>query len=292
MGGELYVQGRALSREDIDFVRHLIGENPTWSRRRLSQALCLAWDWRNAKGQLKDMACRTLLVKLHDRGLVELPARRQMPSNRMVQRRIGWVAHDTTPIADPLRALQPLHVVRVDTQPEHAGLFACLLSRYHYLGYRGAVGENMAYLVFDAAGRAVSCVLFAAPAWATGGRDRFIGWDTKRRARHLHFIANNTRFLILPWVRVAHLASHVLGLMARRIAADWQARYGHGVYLLESFVDTTRFEGVCYRAANWVAVGQTQGRSRNDTHHRLQVPSKRVFVYPLVRDFRDRLNAP
>ena len=292
MEREVYVQGRSLGSEELEFVRHLIGENPSWSRRRLSQALCLAWDWRNAKGQLKDMACRTLLVKLHERGFIELPARRQVPVNRMVQRRIESVAHETTPMAGPLRAFRPLHVVRVDAQPEHAGLFACLLSRYHYLGYRGAVGENMAYLVLDAAGRAVSCVLFAAPAWATGGRDRFIGWDAKRRARNLHLIANNTRFLILPWVRVRHLASHVLGLVARRIGADWQARYGHRLYLLESFVDTTRFEGVCYRAANWVAVGQTQGRSRNDTHHRLQVPSKRVFLYPLVSDFRAGLNAP
>lgn len=283
------VQGRELTHADIDFVRGLITEHPAWSRRRLSIALSTAWGWRNGKGVLKDMACRSLLVKLHERDYIELPARRQIPTSRMTSRQIPDVAHDTSPIDPHLSALRPLSVVDVHRNADYEPLYSCLLSRYHYLGYKSPVGENMKYLVVDRSGRPLACLLFGSSAWSCASRDEFIGWDSDTRRRNIHFTTNNTRFVVFPWVTVTHLASHVLALVSRRISQDWMLRYGHGVCLVESFVDRTRFAGTCYRAANWRHVGHTCGRSRNDRYTRLQVPIKSVFLYGLASDYRAKL---
>jgi hypothetical protein len=285
------LQGRQLTPTDIAFVRQLIADHPRWSRRRLSIALCEAWNWRNANDNLKDMACRSLLVKLHERAHIQLPPRRQIPTCRMAKRPVADVAHDTTPVGGSLAALQPLRVI--DVRPGHgdAPVFQCLLSRYHYLGYTSAVGENMKYLVVDRNGRALACLLFGSSAWSCSSRDDYIGWDREARRRHIQYTTNNTRFLIVPWVRVAHLASHVLALICRRIAHDWYTRYGHALYLLETYVDQTRFTGTCYRAANWQRIGETRGRSRNDRNHRLKVAVKSVFVYPLSANFQQRLTS-
>jgi hypothetical protein len=285
------LQGRPLAPADIEFVRQLIGDHPAWSRRRLSIALCEAWNWRNAKGDLKDMASRSLLVKLHERAHIVLPPRRQTPTNRMAKCPVVDVAYDTVSIEGSLGALRPLRVIEVHHRKEYEPLYRCLLSQYHYLGYTSAVGENMKYLVVDAVGRPLACLLFGSSAWSCSSRDEHIGWDRDARRRNIQFTTNNTRFLILPWVSVAHLASHVLALICRRISHDWHRRYGHAVYVLETFVDQTRFSGTCYRAANWRLVGETRGRSRNDRYHQLKVVIKSVFVYPLACDFQSKLTA-
>lgn len=279
------VQGRELTDTDLEFLRQLQLDNPSWSRRRLSQEVCKAWCWRNAKGELKDMACRTMMLKLDTLGEIRLPPRRQIPSNRMTQRSIAWVDHDTTPIEEPLSNLQPLKSQLVSSAEDEA-LFSCLLSEHHYLGYRSSVGENMKYLVFDRSDRVVACLLFSSSAWSTKGRDAFIGWDKQARQRNLNFTTNNTRFLILPWVRIPHLASHLLALIARRIRHDWQEKYGHSVELLETFVEKERFRGTCYKAANWIYVGDTQGRSRNGRSKQPSVPVKATLLYPLNPKFR------
>jgi len=285
------LQGRQLRPSDIEFVRQLIADHPAWSRRQISIALCEAWDWRNAKGVLKDMASRSLLVKLHERARIELPPRRRPPVIRMTGREPVDVAHDTTVISDSLRLLQPLRVIAVHEHPEYEPLYRCWLSRYHYLGFTSTVGENMKYLVLDSADRPLACVLFGSSAWSCSSRDDFIGWDRETRARNIQLTTNNTRFLILPWVRVASLASHCLSLISRRVSRDWQGRYGHAVYLLETFVDQTRFAGTCYRAANWRTIGATRGRSRNDRYKQIKVPIKSVWVYPLAGDFQSKLAA-
>lgn len=285
---EVTLQGRQLTRADIDFVRQLITDHPAWSRRQLSIGLSTAWQWRNAKGDVKDMACRSLLVKLHERDYIQLPPRRQTPSRRMA-RRIPDVAHDTSPIHQSLAALRPLRVINVHRDQDNEPLFSCLLSRYHYLGYTSSVGENMKYLVVDRGGRPLACLLFGSSAWSCVSRDAAVGWDRASRQRNLQFTTNNTRFLIFPWVRVPHLASHLLALISRRISQDWLSRYGHSVYLLETFVDSARFAGTCYRAANWQHVGHTRGRSRNDRHNRIKVPIKSVYLYPLVTDYQAKL---
>ena len=289
MGNRIVIQGRSISQEDIADIRQVIVSNPNWNRTRISRELCRRWEWFNHLGQMKDMACRTLLLKLERLGCLILP-KRQGPSspNAYRHRTIQDVFHDTTPIESFLRDLMPLSIEVVKDEGLFP-LFRCLLSRYHYLGYGGTVGENMKYLVFDRRGRPLSCVLFGSAAWKVGCRDHYIGWERECRESRLSLVTNNMRFLILPWVRVAHLASHVLGRIARRIREDWVSAYGHEVVLLESFVEVSRFRGTCYRAANWVYVGRTKGRSRNDRRHCIEVPVKDIYLYPLSSRFREIL---
>lgn len=283
------MQGRAIGPAELEQVRSLLATHPDWSRYRLSCELCQVWDWRNHVGQIKDMAARSLLLKLEERGWVALPARRRLSPNRMRHKQIRRLSHPTEPITGWLSQLQPLQIQELSQQPAAQPVFDSLLHQYHYLGYTSAVGQNLKYLVRDLQGRDLACVVFGAAAWKTRARDLFIGWTAAQRQAHLHQVASNSRFLILPWVHVPELASHILGRVARRIAADWQGRYGHGVALLETFVERSRFRGSCYRAANWIGVGQTQGRTRQDRQHVLQTPVKDVLVYPLQRDFREVL---
>jgi hypothetical protein len=287
----MVMQGRELRAEDIGLIRNLLGEHPEWGRTRLSEELCRRWDWRNAQDRIKDMACRTLLLKLERADLIQLPKRRGPSSNGLRNRNAPLVAHATEPIRCALPDLRPLTVSVVEPGSQELGLFNCLLGRYHYLGHRNTVGENIRYLVGDRVGRPLGCALFGSAAWKCAAREAWIGWDRSARERNLGLLTNNTRFLVLPWVTVPHLATHLLGLIARRIRADWQAKYGHPVHALETFVDRSRFAGTCYRAANWVRLGETQGRTRNDGKRRIQVPVKDVYLYPLIKDFRRELCA-
>lgn len=282
------VQGRRLDEAELVAIRRLVAEHPEWSRYRLSRELAAAWDWRNAAGQLKDIACRELMRKLDARGLIELPPPRRASPNRFRHLPVAPTAYEPAPYEGPLRGLRPLSAAVVNGTAEQ-GLFASLLAEHHYLGYRQPVGENVQVLVRAADGRPAACLLFGSAAWRCAARDRFVGWDDATRAARLGSVANNHRFLILPWIAAPHLASHVLGLVARRLAADWQARYGHAPLLLETFVDRSRFAGTCYRAANWTCVGRTTGRSRQDRHKTLSVPVKDVYVYPLARRACERL---
>jgi len=285
------MQGRELNSADIGLIRGLRDEHPEWGRSRLSEELCCRWEWRNAQGRLKDMAARTLLLKLERSGHIRLPKRRGPSPNGQRNRRVPVVAHATEPIRGALRDLRPLSVSVVAPGSTDLRLFNGLLARYHYLGHRNTVGENLRYLVRDRLGRPVACALFGAAAWKCADRDAFIGWDRGARERNLQGLTNNTRFLIAPWVEVPHLASHVLGRIARRIRADWQAKYGHPVQALETFVDRDLFKGTCYRAANWLRLGATRGRTRNDREHRIRAAVKDVYLYPLVADFRRELGA-
>lgn len=285
------IQGRTVSAEDVEAIGALIGAHPTWHRTRLSQELCRRWGWVAANGQCKDMAARSLLRKLDAEGLISLPVPVCSANNAFRHRPDTTLCVDESPIEAALAALLPLQLSPVHGEGEQR-LFRALLQRYHYLGYRGPVGENLKYLLYDRQGRVLSCVLFGAAAWTMACRDRFIGWERAERERHLALLANNMRFLIVPWVRVRHLASHILGRIARRIRCDWQSKYGHSVVLLETYVEQHRFAGTCYRAANWRCVGETRGRSRNDRRKRLRVPVKSVWLYPLTRDFRRQLTQP
>jgi hypothetical protein len=292
MSESLVVQGRAVGELDLVWLRQWMERNPGRSRRRLSQALATHWDWRNGAGQLKDMAARTLLLKLHQRGLIALPLRRQIPTNRMrcsaTRENPVW---DQSPIECGLAQLGGLNLGEVSTQAAERAWVKATLVQFHYLGFGGAVGENLQYVVRDGQGRPLACLVFGAAAWKCQGRDQFIGWPASQRQRRLSLVANNTRFLILPWVKVPHLASWILGQISRRIARDWQVKYGHGLVLLETFVERERFRGTAYRAANWLAVGATTGRTRQDRHTCIQVPVKDIYLYPLRRDFREVLPA-
>jgi hypothetical protein len=287
----LIVQGRCLFEPELQQIRQWLGEHPDWSRWRLSRELATRWDWRNAAGQLKDMAARTLLVKLDQRGFIALPPRRQVPTNRM--RCLSELARTFDapegPIQCGLDPLGEITIQEVSSQASERGWVRAALGRFHYLGFGGAVGENLQYLVRDGQGRELACLVFGAAAWKCQDRDRFIGWSVEQRQRHLGEIANNSRFLILPWVRVPHLASGILGRISRRLAADWQSKYGHRIVLLETFVERDRFAGTVYRAANWLAVGETSGRTRQDRHICIQAPVKDIYLYALRPDFRSVL---
>ena len=281
-------QATAIDEHHVEHIRALLSANPEWHRSHLSVELCKLWGWQSPSGQYKDMACRSLLLKLERAGAIILPPR-QGKHTFISPPSYPSVPHQTEEISDQLKALLPLQIITADQDRSEYKLFNCLLSQYHYLSYRGAVGENLKYLIRDVQGRPLACLLFGSAAWKTAPRDACIGWTPKDREGNLRYLTNNMRFLILPWVRVPHLASHILSRIARRISADWNQKYGHPVYLLETFVDRSLFRGVCYQAANWILTGQTKGRTRNDRNHDIQAPVKDVYLYPLVKDFRRRL---
>jgi Domain of unknown function (DUF4338) len=287
----LTIQGRCLSPDQLKDLRQWMGANPHWSRRRLSVELASRWRWRNGTGQLKDMAARTLLLKLHQRGLLELPPRRQAPTNRMrcVASELALAEEPLEAIGCALGELGALHVQEVSRDAAERAWVKRALGRYHYLGFNGTVGENLQYVISDAQGRRLACLVFGAAAWKCQDRDQFIGWSAEQRERNLALIANNTRFLILPKVRVRRLGSWILAQINRRISQDWRAKYGHGVVLVETFVEQPRFRGTVYRAANWQRVGATTGRTRQDRHTCIQVAVKDIYVYPLSRSFREML---
>ena len=283
------MQGRALDEGELDNLRQWIAERADWSRRQLSQALALRWDWKNAAGQLKDMAARTLQLKLEQRQLITLPPRRQAPTNRLrVSPRVRvW---NLLPVVCDLNALEPLQISEVSRDAERRAEAASALAQFHYLGFGGAVGENLQYSVRDAHGRPLAFLVFGAAAWKCQDRDRFIGWAAGQRKAGLALIANNTRFLILPWVKVKCLASRVLGAVTSRLSRDWQAKYGHRVVLAETFVERERFQGTAYRAANWQRVGATTGRTRQDRSRSIQSPVKDIYLYPLQPRFQKALS--
>jgi hypothetical protein len=275
-------QGRTISQEALEWLRGWIGAHRDWSRKRLARELCVLWDWRNGMGRLKDFAARSFLLKLAERELIELPPVREY--KRSGPQRVGWVKadfeHTPEPLCAQLEQVRPVQLDWVEAGSDPARRVAFYLDRYHYLGWH-VVGQNIGYLARDSSGQDLAVLLFGAAAWRCAPRDRHLDWSESERLIGLHRIANNSRFLILPYVRVPHLASHLLALVARRINADWQQKYGHGLDWLESFVELGRFRGTCYQAANWRCVGQTRGRSRYDRDRTLSVPPKAVYLYRL-----------
>jgi hypothetical protein len=290
MSSQFRYRGRAVTTEDIAFIRQLIAENPGASRRRLSAKLCEAWQWKQANGALRDMVCRGLLLLLDRAGEIELPPVRFKTLNPFVHRAAPKpMLIDTTPITGALSELQPIEFQQVRRTPDEL-LFNSLLEQYHYLAYEQPVGEHLKFVAW-AQGRPIACLAWSSAPRHLGSRDRYIGWSAEARRRNIRLIAYNTRFLILPWVAVPHLASHLLSRMAQRLSADWECRYGHPIYFLETFVDPERFRGTCYRAANWVLLGRTTGRGKDDQTNRPNRSIKEVLGYPLTRRFRQLLGA-
>ncbi len=289
MGVRLTYRGRAITDADVVFIRDLIAAHPTASRRALSKKLCEAWNWVQPNGTPRDMVCRGLMLALHRTGHIVLPPQRFIPPNPLVRRaRPGSVAIDTTPLCSPLDAIRPLtfhQVRRTSREP----LFNSLLEQYHDLGYTQPVGEHLKYLVV-AHDRPMACLAWSSAPRHLGCRDRFIGWSPEARRKNIRFLAYNLRFLILPWVEVRHLASHLLGRMARVLARDWEQVYGHPIHFLETFVDPQQYRGTCYRAANWIVLGRTTGRGKDDQTHKPNRPIKDVLGYPLCRRFRHVLS--
>jgi hypothetical protein len=281
------MQGRFVTEAEINEVRMLLQKHPLWNRSRLSRELCGRWKWRRPDGQIKDMACRELLRKLESRTLIKLPPRQRPGPGRLPA--IEPIVVDQRPISCRLSDIKPVKIVNASNCADYEKVFNHLVKQYHYLSYGRPVGQNMKYMILGRNERFLGCLLFGAAAWKTEARDRWIGWPTDVRERNLGLICNNTRFLILDWVKVPHLASHAFGACLRRLPRDWRHRYGTDIAMVETFVDTMRYTGTCYKAANWFKIGQTKGRSRQDRDRKLKVSVKDVFVYPLRSDFRQLL---
>lgn len=281
-------RGREVSAEDAALIQRLIEEHPEVSRRELSQKLCEAWDWRQANGTPRVMVCRGLLLMLHRAGAIRLPPVRHTPPNPLARRpRAAAMLIDTTPIEGPLSLLQPIEFQQARRTAEEP-LFNSLMESHHYPGYEQPVGEHLKYLAWSQ-GRPIAALAWSSAPRHLGSRDRFIGWSGETRRRNIRFLAYNTRFLILPWVEVPHLASYILGRVSRRLSQDWEALYGHPIYFLETFVDPERFRGTRYRAANWVLLGRTTGRGNDDQTNRPNRSVKEVLALPLTSRFRELL---
>ena len=281
-------RGRVITAEDILYIRELIAADPIASRRTLSKRLCEAWQWRQANGAPRDMVCRGLLLMLERAGQITLPPVSYVRHNPLAKRaRPMPVLIHRTPIEGQLREIQPIELQQVRRTAEES-LFNSLIEEHHYLGYEQPVGEHLKYLVW-AQGRPIACVAWSSAPRHLGSRDRYIGWNAEARRRNIRFIAYNTRFLILPWVCVPHLASHILGRMTSVLSGDWKRMYGHPVYFAETFIDPGRFRGTCYRAANWKFLGLTTGRGKDDHTYKPNRPIKEILGLPLTPRFRELL---
>jgi len=281
-------RGRIITREDISNIKRMLESYPQEGRTALSRRLCYAWNWLQANGQPKDMICRGLLLGLERQGHIILPPRKNTPNNPFLDRKEPpEIEINQSPIEGRLKELFPIELKQV-RRSSYERLFNSLISRFHYLGYTQPVGEHLKYMAFSH-DRPIACLAFCSAPWHLGCRDRFIGWSVQERKQNLHLLSYNTRFLILPWVKVSHCASHLLARCAKRLSADWQALYHHPVHWVETFVDTERFPGTCYRACNWIFLGKTTGRGKNDQTRKANRSIKDVYGFPLRRDFRERL---
>lgn len=284
----LRYRGRDVTAQDIQFIQQLIDQHPTASRRQLSALLCQSWNWVQPNGQLRDMVCRGLMLALHREGHITLPPIRLKTLNPLAHRSKPAPAEvDRSKVTGQLSTLQPLRFVQVRRTPQEA-LFNSLIEMHHYLGYSQPVGEHLKYIVY-AHQHPLACFAWSSAPRHIGPRDRYIGWSVQNRRRNIHLIAYNSRFLIMPWVHVRCLASHLLGQMVRVLSDDWQRLYEHPIYYAETFIDPTRFRGVCYYAANWIKLGQTTGRGKNDQTFRPNRTLKDVLGYPLTKKFRKLL---
>lgn len=283
--------GRDFSAQDIELIAQLIGQTPSLSRTRLSQQVCQKLHWLKPDGGLKEVSCRVALLRMQADGLIALPARRAANFDARSAPRATPATDPQPELLEPVDRLGRLEFLPVSTHTKRDSLlWNEYIQRYHYLGYTPMSGAQLRYFVaID--GQFVALLGFGAAAWKTAPRDRFIGWSDDQRCQHMHRIVNNARFLILPWVRSKGLASKILGRIARQLPHDWQQRYGYRPVLLETFVQSDRFRGTSYKAANWIHVGQTQGRGKLDVTHQHAMPVKDVWLYPLDRAFRQQLTA-
>ncbi len=281
--------GRLFTAEEMEWIRRLLVSEPKLNRVQLSRRVCDGLHWLRPDGRSKEMSCRVAMLRMQRDGLIILPPPQRRNGNGRTRPRLSAASDPKKPIVLPAGAMGPLLLRPVCARSDSA-LWNELIERYHYLGYKPLPGAQIRYLVYGRE-HLLAVLGFGAAAWKVAPRDRFIGWTADQRRANLHRIVNNARFLILPWVTAANLASRILAASARRLPGDWHNRYGYRPCLLETFVQRDRFRGTCYRAANWIHVGDTQGRGKLDRKHQNALPVKHVYLYPLHRRFRQQLHA-
>jgi len=279
--------GRVFTPEELRSIRELIADDARHNRAELSRLVCDLVGWIRPDGQRKDMSCRVAMLRMHRDGLIELPPPRKGNGNGRIRPQRSLLGEPGEPVTASVGQLGELTLLPVKGQAD-SRLWNELIDRYHYLGYQPLPGAQMRYLVF-AGSRMLGAMGFGACAWKVAARDQFIGWTAEERVEKLALVVNNARFLILPWIKSPNLASRVLSLAAKQLPEDWEKRYAYRPVLLETFVEMDRFHGTCYRAANWLLVGKTQGRGKLDRWKRFELPVKHIFLYPLCRKFRERL---
>lgn len=276
-------RSREISAQDLDFIRDIISGHYSKGRSYISRLLCESWGWVQANGKIKEYAARDLLLRLEEAALIELPPRLR-PKNNLKQRSFDqiplFIKQELTGSVGSYSAL----TIRLVSSQEHY-LWNYLVYHYHYLGLPTLVGEHLRHFAF-VGGQVVACLAWTSAAWKVKARDQFIGWDEPTKRKNLYLIANNSRFLILPWIKIKYLGSKILSLSLRRLSNDWQKTYGHPLYLAESFVDHSRFKGTCYQAANWNYVGQTKGSAKKGNDYHYHGRPKAIYLYPLHRHFR------
>lgn len=283
----LTIRKRTITEADLPPIQATVNCHWDKGRKHISRVLCQEWNWRQPNGRLKDMACREVLLTLNRKGLISLPPRLNSANNDKRNRSIPLVETEQTPLEGKPSDFEPVRLQLVrNTSLEP--LYNSLVQQYHYLGYRQIVGNHLKYMAFIGE-QPVACLGWGSAAWSVKSRDSFVGWNKATKEKNLHLVVNNTRFLVLPWVSVKCLASKLLALNHRRISDDWLKIYNHPLYLLETFVDKKLFKGTCYKAANWHCVGQTKGIAKRGNHHVLHGTIKDVYLYPLRKDFREKL---
>jgi len=285
---ELFIRNRRITESDLITIRGFIREEGELGRTHLSRRLCRHWDWRQANRTYREIACRDLLRQLEARGLIDLPPALCTPRRPGYKNRVQTPCLATDPVELPLQEIRrEIQIVPGEGAEERQRLKE-LLAAYHYLGYRQPTGPSLGYLVCWRQ-RPLACARFGPAAWQVAARDQFMGWSPEQRRAGLRHVVNNDRWLILPWVRVPQLASFVLAILCRRLAQDWWRIYREAIVLAETFVESERFQGVCYQAARWICLGQTRSRGRNDREFLCAQPTKSVWVFALGADFRQRL---
>ena len=277
--------GREFSKEEIIWINHFIKNTPGIYRQALSKRFCEEVNWRKADGGLKDMSCKVAMLKMEKDGLIKLPPRKRPPIklHKYVTRTLF-----AEPQAEVTKKAGEFNLEFEIVGKGMSSLWNEYIDRYHYLGYKPSPGAQIRYFV-KSDNKILACLGFASAAWKTMPRDQYIDWDAKTREKNLHLIVNNSRYLILPWINSKNLASKILSLTARRLANDWEQRYNYRPVLLETFVEKDRFTGTCYKAANWLYVGDTKGRGKHDFHNECKLPVKSVWLYPLIKNFRTPL---
>jgi len=277
--------GRLFTAKEIDWIRQLIAAKPACHRLALSKIVCNHLQWLRPNGKPKDMSCRVAMLAMHRDGLISLPPAQKKNGNGNNRPKLTSASDPQKPISLPASELGKLHFQPVSTHQD-SSLWNEMIERYHYLGHKPLPGAQIRYLVFSSSGDLLAALGFGAAAWKVAPRDRFIGWSHQQRVANLHLIVNNARFLILPWITSKNLASRILSSAVKLLPDHWQARYHYKPLLLETFVQKDRFNGTCYRAANWLYLGQTQGRGKLDRYNEYLLPIKNIFVYPLQKSFR------